>query len=124
MTGIFSGVHHVNVQTNDMQKSVQFYTEVLGFVIVSQREIGDIKLVNLRLGASIIELKETGEEPISRDGVIDHLAIRVSDIHAALELIKKQGMELITAEPKAIGKNEYILFFRGPAGEKIELIND
>lgn len=88
-----------------------------------QLEIGPIKLTNLSLGGALVELKEVDEQGSSQDGLIDHLALRVADIFSAVELIKNQGVELITPEPKSIGPNEYCFFFRGPSGEKIELIN-
>jgi lactoylglutathione lyase/glyoxylase I family protein len=55
--------------------------------------------------------------------VVDHFTLRVSDIFAAVEVLKNQGLELITPEPVAIESiYRYIFFFRGPSGEKIELV--
>ncbi len=122
MSSPFLGIHHTNVQTSNLEQSVQFYTEVLGFSVLNRRELGPLKLVDLTLGGAVLELKEAEQLSTSQDGIIDHLAIQVDDMASAVELVKNQGVELISAEPRAIGPNKYCFFFRGPSGEKIELI--
>lgn len=119
---LFLGVDHVNVQATDMEKAVKFYTEVLGCTLVNRIELGPIKLVILSLGGAVIELMEANSQTSLRDGQVDHLALRVADIFTAVELLKGQGTDFITPEPVVIGPNHYFFFFRGPSGEKIELI--
>lgn len=119
---LFLGVDHVNVQAPDLEKAVQFYTEVLGCALVKRMELGPVKLVFLNLGGTVIELKEAVDHTPPQDGLVDHIALRVADIFAAVELLKSQSVEFISPEPMLIGPNRYIFFFRGPSGEKIELI--
>ena len=121
--GNFLGVHHINILTGDMEKSVRFYTELMGFSVAGRRRVEGVKLISLSLDGFLLELKESEEDAAGRDGVVDHLAIGVADIFAAFEMLKNQGIELISPEPRLIGPGEYILFLRGPAGEKIELIS-
>jgi lactoylglutathione lyase/glyoxylase I family protein len=120
---LFLGLDHINVQTRDLENSVKFYSEVLGFTLVNRVELGSIKLVFLTLGGTTVELREASERVSCQDGVVDHFTLRVSDIFAAVEVLKSQGLELITPEPVAIESiYRYIFFFRGPSGEKIELV--
>ena len=120
---LFLGLDHINVQTRDLEKSVKFYSEVLGFTLVNRVEAGSIKLVFLTLGGVTVELSEASAAVSCQDGVVDHFTLRVSDIFAAVEVVKNQGLELITPEPVAFEPTfRYIFFFRGPSGEKIELV--
>jgi len=120
---LFLGLDHINVQTRDLEHSVQFYSEVLGFTLINRVELGSLKLVFLTLGGATLELRETSEGVSCQDGVIDHFTLRVSDIFAAVEVLKSQNLELITPEPVAVeAAFRYIFFFRGPSGEKIELV--
>jgi catechol 2,3-dioxygenase-like lactoylglutathione lyase family enzyme len=118
----FSGIDHVNIQTGDLEQSLEFYTGVLGFQLIDRLEAGPVKLVVVRLNDDVVELQENQQGP-GQDGVVNHLALRVTDIFAAVELLKNKGLEFITAEPVATKSAfEYIFFFRGPSGEKIELV--
>lgn len=119
---LFLGVDHVNVQAPDLEKAVKFYTEVLGCALVNRLELGPVKLVFLNLGGTVLELKENLDLIPLQDGLVDHIALRVADIFTAVELLKSQAVEFISPEPVPIGPNRYIFFFRGPSGEKIELI--
>jgi lactoylglutathione lyase len=120
---LFLDLDHINIQTRDLEKSVKFYSEVLGFTLVKRLELGSIKLVFLTLGGVTVELKEAGEMVTCQDCAIDHFSLRVSDIFAAVEVLKSQDLELITKEPVAAEPIfRYIFFFRGPSGEKIELV--
>ncbi len=119
----FLGIHHVNVIAKDMGKSVTFYRDILGFSLVRERRVGEMKLAELSLGETLLEIKEADKNACGHDGAVDHLAIRVADIFSAWQYLKDQGIEMITPEPRAISSDEYILFFRGPSGEKIELIS-
>lgn len=119
---LFLGVAHVNVQAPDLEKAVKFYTEVLGCALVNRMELGPVKLVFLNLGGTVLELKEAPDRTTPQDGLVDHIALQVTDIFAAVELLKSQGVEFITPEPTSIGPDRHIFFFRGPSGEKIELM--
>jgi len=121
---LFLGLDHVNIRAADLEKAVQFYTGVLGFSLVNRLQLGPVKLVFLSLGTAVIELREEKNPPACRDGLVDHLALRVADIFAAVRLLKERGVELLMPEPVEIGPNHYYFFFRGPSGEKIELMQN
>ncbi len=120
-TELFLEFEHVGIKAYDMKESIRFYTEILGFNLVKRIKPGDVELVFLKLGQNVVELVEVNDESRYDDGVVNHLALKVSDIFAAVELLKAKGVELITSEPMAIAEGCYVFFFRGPSGEKLEL---
>ncbi|HZK53761.1 MAG TPA: methylated-DNA--[protein]-cysteine S-methyltransferase [Desulfosporosinus sp.] len=118
---LFIGVEHIGVKALDMEKTIQFYMKVLGFEFLYRIKPGDVELAFLQLGGSIVELVQAVEGRVYEDGVVNHLAIRVSDISQAIEHLKAQQVELTSSKPTALGEGRYNFFFRGPNGEKLEL---
>jgi len=54
---------------------------------------------------------------------VNHLAFTVEDIEAELVRFKEAGVKLIDEEPRTIlNDNVKIVFFEGPNGEKLELV--
>ena len=119
---LFLEVEHIGIKAYDMEKAIGFYTEVLGFSLINRIKPGNVELVFLKLGQNVVELVEVNDSSRYEDGLVNHLALKVSDIFAAAELIKAKGAELITEEPMLIGEGHYNFFFRGPSGEKLELV--
>jgi len=118
---LFSGVEHIGIKALDMKKALQFYTEILGFKFLYRIKPGDVELAFLELGGTVVELVEIVDGQRFQDGVVNHLALRVSDIFKAIEHIKAHQVELNSLEPMALGEGRYNFFFRGPSGEKLEL---
>ncbi len=119
----FLGLSHIHVMTNCFEKATKFYVEVLGFTELKRAELNSKRMVFLSLDDAEVVLTESNDQPICQDGLVNHFGLRVSDIFAAVELLREQGAEFITPEPIAMkGSESYIFFFRGPSGEKIELV--
>ena len=118
---LFLGADHIGVKTADMEKAIRFYTEVLGFSLLQRIKPGDVELVFVKLGDTVVELVEAKAGEKYADGLVNHLALKVSDIFAAVELLRQHGTEMLTPEPMSLGEGRYNFFFRGPSGEKIEL---
>ena len=118
---LFMGVEHIGIKASDLEKAIQFYIQVLGFEYLYRIKPGDVELVFLELGGTVVELVEVVDGSRYEDGVVNHLAIRVSDISKAIEHLKAQQVELSSSEPMALGEGRYNFFFRGPNGERLEL---
>jgi len=118
---LFMGVEHIGIKALDLEKAIQFYIKALGFEFLYRIKPGEVELVFLELGGTVVELVEVADGRRYEDGVVNHLAIRVSDIFKAIEHLKAQKVELASSEPMALGKGRYNFFFRGPSGEKLEL---
>ncbi len=122
MANLFEGLDHIGIKTLEMGKAIAFYTEVLGFTLVNRIKPGNVELVFMKLGDWVVELVEVNDGSFYSDGVVNHIALRVSDIFKAVEHIKRHQVECISVEPMNIGPKRYNFFFRGPSGEKIELL--
>lgn len=118
---LFSGLEHIGIKTLDMEKALSFYTEVLGFEFIERIKPGDVELIFLKLGRTVIELVEVNDGREYQDGVVNHVALKVEDIYEAVQWLKSHQVELINDEPRAMGAGRYNFFFRGPSGEKLEL---
>jgi len=118
---LFMGVEHIGIKALEMEKAIQFYVKVLGFKFLYRIKPGAVELAFLELAGTIVELVEVAEGAHYEDGVVNHLAIRVSDMSKAIEHLKAQQVELSTSEPMALGEGRFNFFFRGPSGEKLEL---
>lgn len=118
---LFIGVEHIGIKATEMEKAIRFYIEVLGFKFLHRIKPGEVELAFLELGGTVVELVEVVDSRKFEDGVVNHLAIRVSDIVKAIEHLKTHHVELATFEPVSLGEGRYNFFFRGPSGEKLEL---
>jgi len=121
-TAVCTGLAHVGIKTYDLEKAINFYTDILGFNLVNRIKPGDVELVFLQLADLVIELVEAKDGVTYPDGVVNHLALQVKDIFAAAAELTALGVELLTPEPQPLGGGRYNFFFRGPSGEKLELL--
>ena len=118
-----TGIQHVGVPTDDIQKSILFY-KGLGFGIVWQtiNEQDGTSVLFLQLGNLIMEVYENKQASM-KSGAIDHIALNVTDIDAVFSKIKELGYEMLDDNIRFLPFWEYgVRFFTiiGPNKEKIE----
>lgn len=118
---LFVGVEHIGIKALDFEKSIRFYTEILGFKFLHRIKPGEVELAFLELGGTVVELVEVISGRRFEDGVVNHLALKVSDIFKAIDHLQKHQVGMTSTEPMVLGEGRYNFFFRGPSGEKIEL---
>ena len=82
-----TGVQHIGIPTNDIDKTVDFYHK-LGFETVFEtvNEEADEKVVFLKLGTLVVETYEN-HAAVLRAGAIDHVALDVKDIEEIYQYI-------------------------------------
>jgi catechol 2,3-dioxygenase-like lactoylglutathione lyase family enzyme len=118
-------VESVGFTVSDMDKAIDFYTRILPFEKVSDKEIwGDdfehlsgvfgarVRVVRVQLGNEILELTEyltAGGRPIpvdsrSNDRWFQHVAIIVSDMDAAFEILRKNKVRFASTAPQTLPK--------------------
>lgn len=124
--------HHVALQTSDLEKSLKFYTEGLGFELYRSFVTSSGKtaaLIDIGEG-SYFELFSDGEKSDSpRDcaGRFFHLALKVDNAHEAYKRAIEYGAEEMGKAPKEMELPStppvpaVIGFVKGPDGEEIEL---
>ncbi len=113
---------HNNINVLDLEKSLNFYKEALGFIEVKRKnhKDGDFTLVFLGDGSSHHTLELTWlrdrTEPYDLGDNESHLALRVDDLEAAYKHHKEMGC--ICFENKDMG----IYFINDPDGYWIEIL--
>ena len=90
-----TGVQHIGIPTNDIDKTITFYQR-LGFTIAYQtvNEKANERVAFLQFGNLIIETYENHAATL-RSGAIDHLAIDVKEIDRLYEEIKSAGFHIL-----------------------------
>lgn len=107
----------------DMDRSIAFYRDVLGFALREQRNLDNgTKLAFMQVGEAEIELiANPRDQHLHGDATLNHLAFHVSDLDAVLAQLRKHNTEMISPQPINAWEGMRIAFFRGPDGEKLEL---
>ena len=118
--GKITGLAHIGIFVKDIDKSIDFYKR-LGFSLDAEKA-PSIRLAFLSAGNCLIELVEKKEEPTRSAGVIDHVAVVVDDIDAAIANANANGIEIDASQVSSMSilggiKN---VFFEGPDGERLE----
>lgn len=87
-----TGVQHIGIPTNDIEKTIEFYKN-LGFEIAFQtiNEEADEKVAFLKLKTLVIETYENKQAKLT-NGSIDHVAIDVKDIEEVYQYIEEKQM--------------------------------
>ena len=120
---------HTMIRVGDLQRSIRFYTEVLGMTLLRTRDYPDGKFTLAFLGygpeseQAAIELTYNyGIDRYDLGTAFGHIALEVEDAYAACEEIKRRGGKVVReAGPMKHGKT-IIAFVEDPDGYRIELI--
>ncbi len=121
---------HTMIRVGDLEKSITFYTEVLGMQILRKKNYPDGRFTLVFLGYgpetenAVIELTHNWDtKSYDLGNGFGHIAIQVDDVYAACEEIKLKG-GTITREPGPMKHGQTILAFcRDPDGYAIELLS-
>ena len=120
---------HTMLRVGNLQRSIDFYTQVLGMRLIRQSENPEYKYTLAFLGygtnpehAEIELTYNWGVEQYELGTAFGHIALGVPDAYAACERIRTAGGN-ITREPGPVkGGTTVIAFVTDPDGYKIELI--
>ncbi len=120
---------HTMLRVGDLQRSIDFYTKVLGMKLLRTSDNPEYKytLAFVGYGANPdhAELELTynyGVDKYEQGTAFGHLAISADDIYSACTAVKANGGN-VTREPGPVkGGNTVIAFVTDPDGYKIELI--
>ncbi len=123
---------HASVRTSNMQKSIDFYTKILGMELKNRRDIpqtnAEIAFLQDPEGkGALLELtlyrnQKRFVQADYEERLFDHLAFEVKDMNETLTIMRAGGIN-ITDEPYRITPNGNLLaFVEDPDGTLIELI--
>jgi lactoylglutathione lyase len=128
-------IDHIGILTNDLQQSVDFYTDVLGFSISAKIEKDDVGFAAIfveKNGSRIELIGYRGKIPKRSESIEiklgegsipinDHITFTVDDIEATVTEIKEKGVEF-GLEPIQVEGGMKIASFKDPNGVLIELV--
>jgi glyoxylase I family protein len=120
MTFHVERIDHVVLRCRNLPAMVRFYEQALGFKV--ERRLDRIHLVQLRAGASLLDLIQ-GERPAD-GGNMDHLCFRIEpfDRAAITARLAPLGVALgETVERYGAEGNGPSVYFNDPEGNQIEL---
>lgn len=120
---------HTMIRVGDLDRSIKFYTEVLGMQVLKRSDYPEGKFTNVFVGygsmeqGAVIELTYNyGVATYDHGTAFGHIAVSVPDAYAACEEIKRRGGVVVREAGPMKHGTTVIAFVCDPDGYKIELI--
>lgn len=120
---------HTMLRVVDLEKSIAFYTDVLGMTLLRRTDYpsGKFTLAFLGYGSeadgAVIELTHNwGVERYDLGSAYGHIAIEVDDAYAACDKIRQLGGKVVREAGPMQHGSTVLAFIEDPDGYKIELI--
>ncbi len=104
-------VDHIGIAVKDLDQAKKFYSDMLGMEIMGEEVVEEqkVRVCFIPCGDSEIELLESTspEGPIAKfiekngdkEG-IQHIAVRVDNVEAAIADLKEKGVRMIDEQPR------------------------
>ena len=120
---------HTMLRVGDLQRSVRFYTDVLGMKLLRTTERPEQKYSLAFVGydtedrAAVLELTYNyGVERYDMGAAFGHVAIEVRDVKQACDKVRGAGGKVTREAGPVKGGTTVIAFVEDPDGYKIEFI--
>lgn len=120
---------HTMIRVGNLERSIKFYTELLGMQLLRQKDYPDGKFTLAFVGYghetenSVIELTHNWDTDNYDIGTgFGHLAIEVDDVYAATDNIRGLGGKIIRDAGPMNAGTTIIAFVEDPDGYPIELL--
>ncbi|MBJ7221008.1 MULTISPECIES: lactoylglutathione lyase [unclassified Brenneria] len=120
---------HTMLRVGDLQRSIDFYTKVLGMRLLRTNENAEYKYTLAFVGyteeseGAVIELTYNwGIESYDLGNAYGHIALGVDDVAATCDRIRQAGGNVTREAGPVKGGTTVIAFVEDPDGYKIELI--
>jgi lactoylglutathione lyase len=120
---------HTMIRVGDLQRSIDFYTRILGMKLLRQQEYPEGRFTLAFVGYgdendnTVIELTHNWDtESYELGEGFGHLAIEVDDVYKATDEIRQQGGKIIRDAGPMNAGTTIIAFVEDPDGYAIELL--
>lgn len=120
---------HTMLRVGDLQRSIDFYTNVLGMKLLRQKDYPDGKFTLAFIGyqpeseGAVIELTYNWDtEKYDLGEGYGHIALEVDDVYQATEEIRQRGGKILRDAGPMNAGTTIIAFVEDPDGYPIELI--
>ena len=142
---MITNLEHVALSGSDLDRSLAFYRDLLGFEVVRILEPRDdpklgvvagipgarARIAHLKMGSNMLELfqyiepvgRQVPEDRCQADHGVIHVGLRSDDVRGDCRRLKTQGVEFL-GEPVEFRPDVRVVYFRGPDGEICELRED
>lgn len=132
---------HCAVSVSDMQKSLEFYRDLLGMEVIMELDMEDdriglvigekeakCRIVHLSSGSAFLELfqyvqppgKNSAWEMKQYDVGITHIGLEVTGFHELQKKLKQHNITFL-GKPVEFRPGVWVAYFRGPDGEVCEI---
>lgn len=122
---------HTMLRVGNLNRSIKFYTEVLGMNLLRKKEYpdGEFTLAFIGYGDeldnTVIELTYNwGTDSYEVGTGFGHIALEVDDVFTATDEIRKRGANIIRDAGPMNAGSTIIAFVEDPDGYQIELIGN
>lgn len=120
---------HTMIRVADLQRSIDFYTHVLGMRLLRQKDYPDGRFTLAFVGYgdeaenTVIELTHNWDtDHYELGNGFGHLALEVEDVYQATDAIRQRGGKVIRDAGPMNAGTTIIAFVEDPDGYQIELL--
>ncbi|MGZ5092671.1 MAG: lactoylglutathione lyase [Burkholderiales bacterium] len=120
---------HSMIRVVDLQRSIDFYTQVLGMRLLRKSDYPDGRFTNAFVGyddeskAAVLELTHNWDtKSYDMGSAFGHVALEVDDAYKACDDVRRRGGK-VTREPGPMKHGTTVIaFVEDPDGYKIEFV--
>jgi lactoylglutathione lyase len=123
---------HASIRTSNIDKSIDFYTRIIGLKLLNRREIPqnnaeiaflqDPDEIGGKLEVTFYRSQKKFIQADYEDRLFDHLAFEIKNMEETISMMRKERVT-ITDEPFRLGATgSLVAFIEDPDGTLIELI--
>ncbi len=120
---------HTMIRVGDLQRSIDFYTQVLGMKLLRKTDYPGGRFTNAFVGyddesrAAVLELTHNWDtKSYDMGSGFGHVAVEVEDAYKACDEVRKRGGR-VTREPGPMKHGTTVIaFVEDPDGYKIEFV--
>lgn len=117
------------LRVGDLDRAINFYTQVLGMRMLRRKDYPDGRFTNVFVGyddetqAAVVELTHNWDTKSYELGTgFGHLAVEVEDAYKACDEVKKRGGKVVREAGPMKHGTTVIAFVEDPDGYKIEFV--
>jgi len=121
---MIQAIHHVAVRVSDLERSIAFYADLLGFAVHTRTTLASgarIAFLALPGGGCELELIAGMRDHHAGDGLVHHVAFLVTDADDVFERLRDAGVPLLDPAPETLASGRRLFSFRGPDGEWLQV---
>jgi lactoylglutathione lyase len=120
---------HTMLRVGDLERSLSFYTEVLGMQLLRRKDFPEGRFTLAFVGYgdeahhSVLELTHNWDTPSYELGnAYGHIALETADIYATCDAVRAKGGKVVREPGPMKHGTTVIAFVEDPDGYKIEFI--